>query len=49
MGCVATGPGWTAAGDGRAAPGVTASVSTTNRLPMALLLLLGLGVGEGAR
>lgn len=24
-------------------------MSTTNRLPMALLLLLGLGVGEGAR
>lgn len=51
MGCVATGPGWTAAGDGRAAPGVTASVSTTNRLPMALLLLLGFGGGfrEGVR
>lgn len=27
MACVDTGPGWTAAGDGRAAPGVTASVS----------------------
>lgn len=29
MACVDTVPGWTAAGDGRAAPGVTASVSAT--------------------
>lgn len=43
MGCAGTGPGWTAAGGGRAAPGVTASVSAI--MPAVAASALG---GEGA-